>query len=480
MEQLSGLDSMFLTSEDSRQHMHIASLALYDPSSAPGGKVRFKQILDFFAEKADELPLFRKRLAQVPFELDHPFWVDGGDVAVEYHVRHIALPKPGDWRQLMIQVARLHSRSMDRTKPLWEAYVIEGLGNIEGLKKDSFALYLKTHHAAVDGQAGAQLINSLHTLTPELAEIRSVNSIVTDRDPSVLELGIRSFAHRGKQALQAGKLATDLSKTGFQFTLKKRADVSAGIKEAIAAMISGDRNNKRPRNRFDQKVSPHRSVDAVGLPFSDCQTIRALIPSITINDIFLATAAGAVRHYLSAHGELTEHAMHAMMPIAVASKKDVQSANNVTSGLVCLHTELSDPLLRLKSISKSAVETKQEIEELGPDLLPRVANLVPNVAMKAILERTLQDKASITVSNVRGPSVDLYLAGAKCQMFVPVSIPTDGVGLNLTGFSYKDTLWVCATSCREMLPDPAFFIQCLEESFQELVSAAEKAAKKSN
>lgn len=479
MEQLSGLDSIFLTVEDERQHMHTACLGLYDPSTAPGGKVRFKQVLDFFSAKVDEIAFFRQRLVSVPLGLDRPFWVDTGGVDVEYHVRHISLPKPGDWRQLMIQVARIHSREIDRSRPLWEAYVIGGLDNIKGIKKGSFALYVKTHHAGIDGQAGAQLINSLHSLTPEIPP-RSRAHIETDRTPSGLELGIRSLAHRGKQTLDIGQLAGDLGKAGLHLLVKNRAKLSADIKEGLGGLFTKDRGQQsgRAKNRFDQKVSPHRVVDAIALPFSGCKKIRAGVAGVTVNDIFLATSAGAVRRYLSAHGEITPQPLFTMMPIAVTgSQKDSSSANNVTSALVCMHTDIADPLERLLAIHKSAADSKQQIEDIGPDLLPRVSNLIPNLVLKAAMERTVQTKASLTVSNVRGPANDLYLAGAKCKMFVPVSIPTDGVGLNLTGFSYKEDLWVCATSCREMMPDPAFFMECLEDSFKELVQVAKKSTK---
>ena len=143
MKLLSGMDSLFLHMEQGNQYMHVAGLGIYDPSTAPGGKVRFKQILDFFARRLDSAKVFRRRLVVAPLGLDRPYWIDEGDIDTEYHVRHTALPQPGDWRQLMIQVARIHSRPLDRSRPLWEAYVIEGLDHIPGIAKGSFALYVK-------------------------------------------------------------------------------------------------------------------------------------------------------------------------------------------------------------------------------------------------------------------------------------------------------------------------------------------------
>ena len=164
MKQLSGTDSLFLRMERGNQYMHVAGLGIYDPSTAPDGKVRFKDVLRFFESRLDALPVFRRRLVRVPLRLDRPYWIEDPHIDVEFHVRHIALPAPGDWRQLCIQVARIHARPLDRSKPLWEAYVIEGLDNIEGLPTGSFALYIKFHHCAVDGEAGTEILKAIHSL----------------------------------------------------------------------------------------------------------------------------------------------------------------------------------------------------------------------------------------------------------------------------------------------------------------------------
>ena len=166
MQQLTGIDTLFLTQETERTPLHISPLLIYDPSTAPGGSVRFKDILRLFESRLHLAPIFRRKLVQVPFDLDYPYWVETEDFDLEFHVRHIALPRPGDWRQLCIQVARLHARILDRSHPLWEAYVIEGLDNIEGLPKGSFALFLKMHHAAIDGVAGAEIIGAIHDTEP--------------------------------------------------------------------------------------------------------------------------------------------------------------------------------------------------------------------------------------------------------------------------------------------------------------------------
>ena len=170
MKQLAGIDNFFLKSETGQVYNHVASLGIYDPSTAPSGKVRFKEILEHFKKRLHVSPVFTSRLVTPPLGMDRPYWIGDPKIDVEFHIRHIALPKPGDWRQLMIQVARLHSRSLDKSKPLWEAYIIEGLNHVPGIVPGSFALYIKFHHAAVDGEGGAIVISSAMDRLKKISE----------------------------------------------------------------------------------------------------------------------------------------------------------------------------------------------------------------------------------------------------------------------------------------------------------------------
>ena len=216
MKHLSGIDSLFLEMDHGNQLMQVAALGIYDPSTAPGGALRFKSVLDFFETRMKQIKVFRHRLVETPWGLDRPYWVDDDDVDIEYHVRHIALPQPGDWRQLMIQVARLHSRSLDKTKPLWEAYIIEGLDNIPDIAPGSFALYIKFHHAAVDGEAGVEIMHAIHSRTTtsdvDGFEGEGPVTIVTDRDPTGVELCARAVARRTRQLLDGSRLVAGFGK----------------------------------------------------------------------------------------------------------------------------------------------------------------------------------------------------------------------------------------------------------------------------
>jgi WS/DGAT/MGAT family acyltransferase len=486
MKQLSGMDNLFLAMDRGHQHLHVAGLGIYDPSTAPGGKVRFKSILNFFVSRLHASKVFRRRLVCVPQDLDRPYWVEDGEIDVEYHVRHIALPQPGDWRQLMIQIARLHSRPLDMTKPLWEAYIIEGLDNIPGIPPGSFALYIKFHHAAVDGEAGAVIIRALHALSPEegLEEAADTSVKIADRDPSAVELYARTVGSKARQAVDASRLVlllgariasfgTDMIASGRAAELAK--DLLAKLGEAKPEKDDGGKDfpGRKPQTRFDHPVSAHRVVDAAGFPLADCKTIRQHVPDITINDIFMAACGGAVRAYLDAKGELPKKTLNAMMPISTRGDvKDADAGNQVGMTTMPLRTDIADPVERLLAVRRGSGKSKALTAALGKDLAGRLIQVLPAMASTLLVKKSIVALSNVTVSNVRGPDVPLYMAGARLVLYLPVSIAFDNLGLNITGFSYNGVLWVCFVSCRKMMPDPGVFAECLKQSFAELVQSA--------
>jgi len=492
MKHLSGIDSLFLEMDHGNQLMQVAALGIYDPSTAPGGALRFKSVLDFFEGRMKQIKVFRRRLVEAPWGLDRPYWVDDNDVDIEYHVRHIALPQPGDWRQLMIQVARLHSRSLDKTKPLWEAYIIEGLDNIPGIAPGSFALYIKFHHAAVDGEAGVEILRAIHSLstTPDTDREEGDDrlAIITDRAPTGVELCARAVAHRARQLLDGSRLVAGFGKRaalagvdvvssgkvldlGWSFLAGRlgMAEVAAGIARAYDKTL-----HLPPRTRFAGRISAHRVVDSVGYSLADCKKIRQHVAAVTINDIFLAATGGALRKYLAVKGELPATSLNAMMPLSTRRDEHAgrDAGNQVGVAAVPLGTDIDDPLARLLAVHRAANRGKSVSAALGKDLPARLVDVLPAVVVEQVARSALVPLVNVTVSNVRGPDHPLYMAGAKLQMFMPLSIIIDGIGLNLTGLSYNGTLWVCFVSCRKMLPDPALFVKCLDESFAELVAAA--------
>jgi WS/DGAT/MGAT family acyltransferase len=486
MKQLSGADSMFLQFEHGNNFMHVASLAIYDPSTAPGGRVRFKDVLRFFASRVEQFPQFRRRLVTVPLSLDRPYWVEDSGIDVEFHVRHIALPHPGDWRQLCIQVARLHSRPLDRSKPLWEAYIIEGLHNVPGVPPGSFALYCKMHHAIVDGESGTEILKALHSLEPESMDDEDVplGGFTADREPRLPELYSRALVQNIEKLPSLARFSIGTARRIAALgagAVGNLSELGSSLLPQLRTLLSGDLSpllsRLPPQTRFSGKVSAHRVFEAVGLPFDEFKTIRRQVGSATVNDLFLAIVGGALNRYLGDKGELPDSSMVAMVPMTLrGEEKGGDRGNQVGFTLMPVHSDVEDPLERLQAISDSAQTSKRVTDAVGKELARDLLEHLPAPVSQALIRNVKLPGIGLIVSNVRGPDVPLYMAGAQLVNYSPISIAIDGMGLNVTGFSYNGTMWICAVSCRQMMPDPAVFADCLRSSFAELKAAAERHA----
>ena len=341
MEQLSGMDASFLHSETSTTPMHIGTVYIYDVSTAPNGFVRFKDILKTFEQRIDKSTVFRRKLATVPLELDQPYWIEDANFDLEFHVRHIALPQPGDWRQLCIQVARLHSRPQDRSRPLWEAYVIEGLDNVEGLPKGSFALFLKIHHAAIDGATGTEIMGAIHDLAaePDADESSAGSTWRPESTPSNASLLWRAYLANLRHPFRLARV------------------VGKGI-PAIGRLRSGRKEKKfrslgeKERTRFNGEISAHRVFGAVTYDLAEVRRIKTVVEGATVNDVMLTIVGGALYKYLEAKGEAPERSLVTGAPVNVRSEEEVGAGGNVVSMMsISLRTDITDPLQRLRTIA---------------------------------------------------------------------------------------------------------------------------------
>ena len=474
MEQLSGLDNFMLYDEQGNVYNHVAALGIYDPSTAPGGKTRFKDILHHFKSRMVEFPIFRRKLVSVPYGIDRPYWADGGEIDAEFHIRHIALPQPGDWRQLMIQAARLHSRPLDRSRPLWEIYVIEGLDKIPGLNPGCFALFLKFHHAAVDNQRGAALLEAVHAIAAE--DIYNSQprypALESSSGPNTLEM----LANVAKNTLSR---TFGLSSLYISTASKVSALVWERLPKPFRQAAVASRKlpiNAAPVTRFNHPLSANRVVDAVHFSQADIKTIRQGIPGSTIDDVFLSVCGGALRRYLSAKGELPDESLRALVPntlnARIITKRKLPNGNEIGGIPIALCTDIQDPVERLHGVRARTQNAKQTADSLGLNLFQGLLDNLPEVAGRTLMRHALLPLINISAVNVRGPEVPMYVAGARLVHFYPVGIATDGAGLSLSGFSYNGVLWISAVACRNMMPDPEYFIECLRQSFSDLLEAA--------
>ena len=479
MEQLKGIDSYFLDTEHGNVYNHVASLGIYDPATAPGGKVRFKDLLGYFRRRLDASDLFRRRLVTAPHGIDRPYWIDDPDLDLEFHIRHIALPEPGDWRQLMIQVARLHSRPLDRSRPLWEIYVIEGIDRIAGLPPGCFALFMKFHHAAIDGQAGVALLRAVHSLAPAPeSPDQGAATLYAERDPTALEMYARAAVHGIGRATGLSKLSAVTFGRLAQLALDR---VNALARRGGDAPDAGDGLPgfvKAPPTRFNRPVSANRVVEAVALPLDRMKAARERVEGVTINDLLLTIVGGALRRYLASKDELPGTSLMALMPIDARQEGRAATGGNQVGGApVPVHSDIADPIRRLKAVHADARSARRGAEIFGRGFLQAVVDQLPHVAAEALMRYFVYPQLNVTVSNIRGPEATLYVAGARLVHFYPVSIATDWIGLNHTGFSYNGVLWISAVACRNMMPDPDFYADCLRASFEELMAALEALPK---
>ncbi|MGI9592464.1 MAG: WS/DGAT/MGAT family O-acyltransferase [Myxococcota bacterium] len=470
MQQLSGLDATFLNMETGRTPLHVSGLGIYDQSSASEGLVTFKGILRNLEARLHLARCFRQKLATVPLGLDHPYWIEDPEFDLEFHVRHIALPTPGDWRQLCIQAARIHARPLDLAKPLWEMYVIEGLDGVEGLPKNSFAILTKIHHAAIDGVSGAEIAAAIHDLEPGVLPPPPKKRWVAERDPSLIELALWTTVNNVRQPLRFARLMSSAAPPVIRTTLDR--------------LWSRDGNRSAapvPRTRFNGRVTPHRVVEGRIFSLDQVKAIRKQVAGATVNDVVLAVCSGALRRYLEHHGELPDESLVAFAPISVRSESEKGMAGNQVSGmLVPLHTEVADPLERLQRIHEASVDSKELTNAIGARSLTDMTKSMPGALMglagrvvaRSGLMRRMNPIANCVVTNVPGPQVPLYMTEARMVANFGLGLPMDGMSLFHVVFSYAGTLTITVTCCRETLPDPAFYAECLNDSFEELRLAA--------
>ena len=461
MRQLGGLDASFIYNEAPRMPQHIGSFAIYDPSTAPGGKVTFKGILDHIRTRMMAVPSTYERLVRVPFDYDHPYWVPDPEFDLEFHVRHIALPKPGDWRQLCIQVARLHARELDLDRPLWEMYIIEGLDNVDGVPPGSFAMVSKTHHAAIDGVSGAEMIAVIHDLTPDAPAPPPAEVPKAEPLPSPYELMMRAGMNNATQPQRFVEF--------MQRAVPQLQGRSLPQQQAAPAPA--------PRTRFSANVTAHRVVEGRSFDLGEVRRIKSAVPGATVNDAVLAIVAGALRRYLDAKGELPAEPLIVMAPISIRSEEEKGTQGNRVSAMnLPIPTNVADPLERLRQVHQTATESKAMAAAIPASILTDMNQFVPyavaGLAFRNAAAMGLASSAApvinTVVTNVPGPQIPLYFAGAEMVRMFGMGPVMDGMGLIHPVFSYNGQIAISVTSCREMMPDPEFHAECLQASFDEL------------
>jgi diacylglycerol O-acyltransferase / wax synthase len=496
MQQLSGLDTSFLSLETPTQCGHVASLTVYDLSNWIRPESFFEAITETVRERIHLIPLMRRRLVEVPLGLDHPYWIGDEGFDLEFHVRNLALPAPGNETQLADQVARIVSRPLDRTRPLWELYVIDGLAN------NRVAMLTKVHHAAIDGMAGVELLTTLLDTDPKGREITAPSSAWKgENPPSVGELAARTAVNYVKNPPKAIRSQIKALQSMSGMARTTGADLLAAIplvsafREVpllghLAHRILGKSESSEsfpmfpskpaPRTPFNRSITAHRRFAYGSLSLADAKVVRKTF-GVTINDVVLAVSATALRRYLDDTSDLPVDPLIAMVPVSIRSGSESDAySNRVSVVLSSLHTDLADPLARLAAIHDSTMSAKGMSKAVPADLLTDLAQFAPPaVAARAsrLVTRTsvmnrINPPFNLVISNVPGPQVPLYTSGARLEHYYPVSTIVEGQGMNITVQSYRDALDFGVVTCRELVPDAWKLIDYLREALDEYVALA--------
>jgi diacylglycerol O-acyltransferase len=484
VRQLTSLDTQFLAIEDRRNLGHVSGLAVLDPSTAPGGRFGLQELCDLFNERLHLLPPFTWRLVEVPFGLNLPYWVQDADFDLEYHVREIALPEPGDDRQLAEQVARIHARALDRSRPLWETYVIHGLAG------GRVGILTKMHHAAVDGMSGAEILTTLLDLSPEGRDIPPPREghAGAGHVPGQLEMLVRGLADRPGQQLRMlrgiPRTLAHLDAVPGVNLLPGTATV-AGVSRRLAALIRGNRDGdvlegvsyRAPRTVLNGPISQHRKFAFASLSLSDAKRVKNHL-GLTVNDVVMAMCTGAVRAWLLEHAELPSRPLVAQVPVSVRTPEQFGTFGNRVSVMsVPLPTDEPDPLRRARRINETMRAAKERHRAVPASILQDATQFIPP-ALFARASRVTLDLTSrrgplnwnLVISNVPGSPVPLYFGGAKLLANYPVSAIADGFGLNITVLSYLDHLDFGIVADRDRVPDAWPMIAGLREALDELLA----------
>jgi len=471
LRQLQGMDSSFVALESPNSPMHIGNLLIYNPETAPGGFVRFKDILDFFRSRMQLSKTMRQRLVRVPFDLDYPYWIEDPNFDLEYHVRHVALPKPGDWRQLCIQTARIHARPMDLTRPPWEFTVVEGLDNVRDFPPGCFAFVTKVHHSAIDGMSGIDMMEAIHTLAPHAPPPNAPDEWKAEKVPGPVELLGKSYLNALMNPVKQAQVA---------------AQAVPGVASAIKGLVTRDfklsSDMVAPRTRFNRSISPHRVVEGRSFPLADVKAIRALLPEAKVNDVALAIIGGGLNKYLTAKHDLPKSSMTAMAPISVRSADEKGDMGNQVAAMIApLGTHIADPKERLEYVFGQTKNSKAMTNAIGARTMTEVSKVNPLLYMalgaqlfnRVSIAHRLAMPFNTVVTNVPGPPIPIYSAGARMEsMALSLICLTDGLGLAHVVQSYVDEAIISFTACRDIVPDPEFYAECIQDSFNDMLVAA--------
>ena len=465
MQRLGGLDSAFLYFETPTMHMHVGGLMLVDPSTM-SEPYSYAGMRSYIESRLPLVPAFRRKLATVPLNLSRPYWVEDQDFDLDYHLGRIAVPPPGGDKETADLTAEILSKPMDRTRPLWQMWIVEG-------RKDGLiGIISKVHHSSIDGITGANLMAELFDLEPG-AEPRKPQMDLwePERAPGELEMLGRAVYDVVSRPVGAAKLIPG-TVMGVAKLLTARTRGAAGMPAPFTA----------PRTSFNATVTPHRIVAYIDVPLEDVKKVKNAF-GVKVNDVVIAVCSGALRRYLADRDELPDRSLIAAIPVSVHDRSEGKEGTTKVSVMFSsLESDIDDPGERLRAIAATNEAAKEEHELVGASMLQDWAeHAAPNtfsLAARVYSSLRIADRHPVVhnliVSNVPGPPIPLYFNDAKLVALYPLGPVMDGAGLNLTVLSNMDVLGFGFIACRELMPELGDLAEDIPKALAELVDAAEK------
>ena len=446
MDHLSAVDASFLHFETAETPMHVGSLMLFDLPDGYAGDW-FEDVKTLIGKRMHLISVFHRKLAPMPFELAEPVWIEDDDIDLDYHVRQVTLRKPGTMAELEVLVGRLHSTLLDRSRPLWEVYVVDGLAN------GQVGYYTKAHHSGIDGKAGVELAKVMYDLTPAVREVRPPRQVrstggyqlgVAELLQAAISNSIAQYAKLGRMLPHAAKALQAVSQL---VALRNAAPGGRTLDLALA-----------PKTIFNVSITNQRSYSVMSLPLAEVKALGKQVGG-TVNTVVMAMCSGALRRFLLDRNLLPAKTLIAMVPVSLRAADDDSNNNQVSAIRVDLATDLADPAERFAAIHASSEAAKAVVSELKPVLgadvpitgSPWMMTGLASLYGRSDLASRLPPMANVVISNVPGIPVPLYLAGARMAHYYPVSIPYHGTSLNITVQSYDGQMEFGITACRRVL-----------------------------
>ncbi len=471
MQALEGMDAAFLSLETATTPMHVGVALVLDPPEGTRAlfspSTRYAQIRRVVEQRIHLVGPLRQRAVRVPFGLHHPVWVDDPDFELDDHFMRASLPSPGGAAELDAFVASVMSRRLDPDRPLWEMYVVEGL---EG---ERTALIAKVHHAILDGVSGASLLAAFFDLTPRPRLVPLAPDWKPAPLPSDAQMLLRAASSLARQPGDA------------LGTIQAGWDVMADLGQHNRELASRGEQTppgffSAPRTSFNGAVSNRKRYASLAVPLEDLKFVRHVF-ECTVNDVILAGVSGGLRRMLAARGEGAEQSLVAMVPVSTRPEGEGEQLGNQISGmLVSLATDVEDPVARLDAISESSRVAKEQemvhrarfVGDLAQVALPAFVSRLARVMAGTRLFDKVRPPFNVTVSSVRVPDVSLFCAGSRVVEMLPVGPLAEGIGLNVTVFSYLDRVHFGLLACRRLLPELQELALHIDDTIGELVACA--------